>query len=363
MSIAGWILTFVGLQASNVYGHGHSALQSDISSHGHFHGGTAASVYIPSFISIWSLNLQNYLNQYVFTRSNSYNSIISTIIIQLVPLMAILFLTSLNFNLNSPLINKILIPFAFGTLLGDILLHLLPECVNDNMEMNSIGIFVGILLFTSIDKIIKILTNSNDLSHHSHSHAHPHSHSHSHSNSHTLAEKVESKKFNASIILNVITGLLHNITDGITIASSFYSSKQMGIITTVAMIFHETPHQLGDFIMLFSNGLPLRSCLFTQLLNILCSIIGTVIGCYINEVGNIDFLPWGHDSHSHASEHSLMLPVITGGLIYTAMVSILPEFISSSNDTNIIDSRRKKLFDFSLQLCSIILGFTILAIM
>ncbi|CAL9730108.1 zinc transporter Yke4p [Monosporozyma unispora] len=377
-SVCGLLLVSLGVLPSNVVGnqgHSHSHdlhhLESKDHHHGHSHSHISApSPYLPNFVSIWSLALQKYLNEYVFIFSDRYNSILATVIIQLLPFIVILFLTSLKFNLKSPLINKVLIPFAFGTLLSDISLHLLPECnVSEDNSLAGIGIFLGILSFISIDKIVKILTNSNESGH---------SHSHSHSlveEEEVLIEKrkgkkgkgkkvqtkkvipstpVEKKQFNASIILNVITGLLHNITDGIAIASAFYSSKQTGIITTVAMIFHETPHQLGDFVILFSNGMSIRSCLYTQVLTIISCVVGTVIGCYINEVGSSSTLI------DQASASSLMLPMITGGLIYISMVSILPEFMSPGEQSG---SRCKKLFDFILQVSSIIAGFAIIAIM
>ncbi|CAL9735082.1 zinc transporter Yke4p [Monosporozyma servazzii] len=380
-SVGGLLLVSLGVLPSNVAvenGHAdtldhleskmHSHVQSHSHSHAHSHSHVPApSPYLPNFITIWSLTLQKYLNQYVFIFSDRYNAILATVIIQLLPFIVILSLTSLKFNLKSPLINKVLIPFAFGTLLSDILLHLLPECnVSDDNSLAGIGIFLGILSFISVDKIVKILTNSNE-SGHSHSHSHSHAleeHTEKKAkkgkNKKTKTKKEETtvvappKQFNASIILNVITGLLHNVTDGIAIASAFYSSKQTGIITTVAMIFHETPHQLGDFVILLSNGMSIRSSLYTQVFTILSCVVGTMLGCYINEVGASSTLI------DEASASSILLPMITGGLIYISMVSILPEFMSSGDTTG---SRFKKLFDFILQVTSIALGFTIIAIM
>ena len=364
-----------GINHEDPYSHPHSHM------HSNFQINNVISHYLPNSITIWSLPLHNYLKHSIFIWSNRYNSILATLIIQLLPFFIISLLVKLNFNLNSSIIKLLLVPFAFGTLLSDILLHLLPECNitnfpsssitapnnNNNNNINgnsSIGIFVGILLFVSIDQVVRIF--SLDDSHSKDrgvegSNNNTSSNSHSHSHILISSEKNQSsnyKQLNASIMLNFLFGLLHNNTDGIAVSSSFYSSKEVGITTVVTMLFHETPHQLSDFVILVSKGMSIKSCLLTHLFTILSSLIGTIFGCYINEVGSSS----SSSSSSSSISASLLLPMITGGLIYISMVSILPEFITETQEDK-QGSKMKRLFKFILQISSIIIGFITIAIM
>jgi zinc transporter 7 len=53
-------------------------------------------------------------------------------------------------------------------------------------------------------------------------------------------------------IISMVGDFIHNFTDGLSIGVSFVANYKMGVITTLAMFFHELPHEVGDFALLFS---------------------------------------------------------------------------------------------------------------
>ncbi len=136
-----------------------------------------------------------------------------------------------------------LVSFAAGALLGSAFLHLLPEIIEkDGFNPNiAFFIFLGILLFFILEKII----------HWRHCHkCYP-----------------EPQPFHSHLqpfaYTNLIGDGLHNLIDGMMIASSFLISIPLGITTTLAVIFHEIPQEMGDFGILVKAGFsPLRALLF-----------------------------------------------------------------------------------------------------
>ena len=140
---------------------------------------------------------------------------------------------------------------------------------------------------------------------HSHDHDHHHGHAHSHGNAQIAGEEKSAvsatssgatpdgsaeglrqrggkdvavtassvaapeKEVNPSAklggYLNIIADFTHNITDGLAIASSFYASPTVGATTTVAIFFHEVPHEVGDFALLIQNGFSKRAAIGAEL--------------------------------------------------------------------------------------------------
>jgi len=60
---------------------------------------------------------------------------------------------------------------------------------------------------------------------------------------------VEKQEINPSLklsaYLNLFGDFTHNITDGLAMAASFYSSPALGAVTTIATFCHEIPHEVG----------------------------------------------------------------------------------------------------------------------
>lgn len=185
-----------------------------------------------------------------------------------------------------------LVSLSAGALLGDAFLHLLPEAV-ENME-NSMaiwfGVLAGIILFFSLEKII----------HWRHCHE-PTCESHPH----TLG------------VMNLVGDGLHNLIDGMIIAGSFLVDVRLGVITTIAVISHEIPQEIGDFGVLIHAGYKAKKALlfnfFSGLFSILGALIVVLIGVYSENFINF------------------IIPITAGGFIYIASSDLIPELKKDTN--------------------------------
>lgn len=305
----------------------------------------------------------HHLQTYIFPFDARYNSMLATLIIQLMPCIVIQLIPGLKDGEQSPILS-ILVAFALGTLLGDVLLHLIPEIFDsivDNVNPHidglilSSAIFAGFLLFMFLDKSIRIFSQDGGGIH---SHGHGHSHSHT-----ELPEKEKGKEKERALehqestspLLNITTGFIHNATDGIALASSFYTSKHVGVTTTAAVIFHEIPHELGDFAILLASGFTFPQALKSQLVTSLGALMGTAIGCALNE------MPVAHVHHKETSNgvaaSQLLLPITAGGFLYLSTVGVVPQLLQSSSSYK---NKAQEFKNWFAQLTAILTGFSLM---
>lgn len=179
-----------------------------------------------------------------------------------------------------------LVSLSAGTLLGDAFLHLLPEAV-EGMENSMFvwsGVLAGIILFFSLEKII----------HWRHCHE-PNCQNHPR----TLG------------IMNLVGDGLHNLIDGMIIAGSFLVDVRLGVITTIAVISHEIPQEIGDFGVLIHAGFKSKKALWFNFISgsfsVLGAIIAIIIGAYFDNFINF------------------IIPITAGGFIYIASSDLIPE--------------------------------------
>ena len=185
-----------------------------------------------------------------------------------------------------------LVSFSAGTLMGDAFLHLIPgafESLEDPMKI-SFSILGGILIFFLIEKLI----------HWRHCHEEPCVH-HPHPFSYVI----------------LVGDSIHNFIDGIIIGASFLTSIQLGIATTIAVIFHEIPQEIGDFASLVYAGFSRAKALFFNFITALSAVLGAVIILLINF--NPDILT------------SFLVPFAAGGFIYIAGTDLIPELHKHKN--------------------------------
>jgi zinc transporter 7 len=110
----------------------------------------------------------------------------------------------------------------------------------------------------------------------------------------TKEEEEKKKRYTSYAILTLIGDFLHNFTDGLSIGVAYVASKKitliinffsidykMGVITTMAMLFHEIPHEVGDFAILFQLNYGVCKILAFQLLTATGAMIGTTMGSII----------------------------------------------------------------------------------
>lgn len=308
----------------------------------------------------------------LFPGSPAVNALLATLYISGPPNF-LLALCPPNIDPNSL---SVMVAFAVGGLLGDTLFHLLPEIFLGEEEHGSVkfvmvepnknlllgaAILAGLLTFVAMDKCLRIATGGEGG--HDHSHGHGHSHGavqHSAITSalekddkdgSTLrarkpatdaAAKAEAKEPNASVklggYLNLIADFTHNITDGLALSSSFYASPTIGATTTVAVFFHEIPHEVGDFALLIQSGFSKKAAMGAQFVTAIGAFLGTCIGIAIQEFG-------GNSASSGGAEvgllgtslqwGDLLLPFTAGTFLYVGTVAVIPELLETGSDKSI----------------------------
>jgi zinc and cadmium transporter len=178
----------------------------------------------------------------------------------------------------------VLISFSAGALLGDVFFHLIPELQEVGYTTMVGGwILAGILLFFVLERLI--------LWHHSHT------------------EHDES--VHAASYLVILGDGMHNFIDGLVIAAGFLVSVPVGVATTIAVIAHEVPHELGNFAILIHGGWSRGKALWYNFLSALPAIVGAVVALLL-----ADLVPL----ISH-----LLLAFGVASFIYIAMSDIIPE--------------------------------------
>ena len=150
-----------------------------------------------------------------------------------------------------------------------------------------------------------------------------------------IPAKEPSHSIRLSAYLNLIADFTHNITDGLALSSSFYASPTLGATTTVAVFFHEIPHEVGDFALLIQSGFTKRKAMGAQFITALGAFLGTCLGIAIQELGKSEIgekssglsdkgffntgLGWG----------DMLLPFTAGTFLYVGTVAVIPELLET----------------------------------
>jgi zinc and cadmium transporter len=211
-------------------------------------------------------------------------SIVSVLIVSLISLTGIFTL-----GLSVERLRKILIyliSFSAGALFGDAFIHLLPEIIEDGGFgiMSAIYILVGILMFFILEKVI----------HWQHCHM-PITKHHVHSFAY----------------MNLVGDSLHNFIDGLIIAGSYIASMPAGIATTIAVLLHEIPQEIGDFGVLIHGGFSKGKAILMNFITALTAVLGVVVAIILaNFVSNIQ---------------QVLIPLAIGGFLYIAGSDLIPE--------------------------------------
>lgn len=116
--------------------------------------------------------------------------------------------------------------------------------------------------------------------------------------------------------LNLAADFTHNFTDGLAIGASFIAGNTAGIISTVTILLHEVPHEIGDFAILVQSGYSKRKAMCMQLVTAVGCLSGTLCSLIADGVSS--------------SANLWVLPFTAGGFIYIATVSVIPELLENT---------------------------------
>lgn len=260
----------------------------------------------------------------------------STLLISAVPFLILFFVPLDNTDQQQPLL-KILLAFASGGLLGDAFLHLIPHAAmavegghthsHDHEHHGhdmSVGLWVlaGIVSFLVVEKSVRIAKGG-----HGHTHSKP-SEAKSTAEGKEATKKEKSgkqkkdsvtkkepvKEVKVAGYLNLAADFSHNFTDGLAIGSSYLAGPTVGFITTITILLHEVPHEIGDFAILLQSGVSRRNAMLLQLTTALGAVAGTAISLFAQNSTGALATQW-------------ILPFTAGGFIYIALVSVIPELL------------------------------------
>jgi len=191
--------------------------------------------------------------------------------------------------LKRNLLNKsifILVSLAVGTLLGDVFIHIIPEAYEkiSNSTLISFLIIGGILIFFVLEKVL---------------HWHHHTLEHAEEHHHPIGKMI------------LLGDGVHNFIDGLIIATSYMISIEIGVATTMAVILHEIPQEIGNFGVLIHAGYKTKKALWYNFLSALTAVAGAATALLFGNITE-QFALW-------------LLPLTAGGFIYIALSDLVPE--------------------------------------
>jgi zinc transporter 7 len=232
-----------------------------------------------------------------------------------------------------------------------------------------LGIFIGFASFFFMEKTLRVL-GGNDGNDGNASHSHSHSvdqpeaghatgvnisgavHGNLRERNNTKPDtKSETRQEHAkassgpsklSAYLNLFGDFVHNITDGLAMAASFYASPLIGATTTLACFAHEIPHEIADYSILVRSGFSKRQAMQSQFVTAIGAFIGTFIGIAVH---NVSSTGTPHTSRNLASGvrqdangilgttailSDMVIPFVAGGFLYIGAVAVLPTLLEES---------------------------------
>jgi zinc and cadmium transporter len=185
-----------------------------------------------------------------------------------------------------------LVSYAIGALLGAAFLEILPEALKltSSIPMVSGAVLAGILIFFTLEKLLLWRH-----CHHDHCEAH---------------EPVEPGAHGRSGTMIMVGDTFHNFVDGIIIAAAFLADVNLGIVTALAIIAHEIPQEVGDFMILLHSGYTKAQALLVNLVSSLATLLGGVLAYYALQ--------------SMQSIVPTLLALAAASMIYVAVADLIP---------------------------------------
>ncbi|KAG1775291.1 ZIP-like iron-zinc transporter [Suillus placidus] len=320
---------------------------------------------------------------WLFPFGPGWNSVLGTFYISSVPNFILAFIPA---EIHPDTLNT-MTAFATGGLLSDVFLHLVPHAFMGEHQdpgahfvmveekrniLIGLGIFVGFATFFVMEKSLRVLGGEEG-------HAHSHDHSHTHSKAAAIsADSAQASGASTSLspdglrsrrlgkqnevdhqehseqahaatapsklsaYLNLFGDFVHNITDGLAMAASFYSSPLIGATTTLACFAHEIPHEIADYSILVRSGFTKKQAMQSQFLTAIGAFVGTFMGIAIHNLSASGTITESLDLAAGVRQDAsgilgttvqpadLVIPFVAGGFMYIGAVAVLPTLLAES---------------------------------
>jgi len=225
--------------------------------------------------------------------SNSSYILLSTLVVSLFSLSGIYALSLSENTLHRILF--VIVGFSAGSILGAVYFDLLPEAV-ELLEADSAFVYValGFVLFFILERFIYWY----------------HGHGHVEEIEHLPARpgRANTREF---AYLNLVGDAIHNFIDGLLISASFFAGVTVGVATTIAVIFHELPQEMGDYGLLLYGGFDRKRALALNFAAALTVVLGGVAAIFIVEA--VEALS------------GVLIAIAAGGFTYLGASELIPE--------------------------------------
>lgn len=216
-----------------------------------------------------------------------------------------------------------LVSYAIGALLAAVFLEILPNAfqVAPSVEAMTGTVLFGILLFFSLEKLVLWRHCHGD---HCEAHA-MHDEAHCPDNKPTSGIKFTPVKHHAPSInhqhqhhhddgrsgmMIMIGDTFHNFVDGILIAAAFMVDVQVGLVTAIAIIAHEIPQEIGDFLILLHSGYSKKQALLFNLFSSIATMVGGLIAYFALQTVQ-SWVPY-------------ILSIAAASMLYVAVADLIP---------------------------------------
>jgi len=182
-----------------------------------------------------------------------------------------------------------LVSYAIGALLGAVFLDILPEAMEVGSSAAAVSgtVLAGILLFFTLEKLL--------LWRHCH---------------HDDCEVHEPDAHGRSGTMIMVGDTFHNFVDGVITAAAFLVDINLGIVTALAIIAHEIPQEVGDFLILLHSGYSKAQAFFINVLSSLAMLAGGVLAYFF-----LQFVQ---------SVVPTLLALAASSMIYVAVADLIP---------------------------------------
>ena len=217
--------------------------------------------------------------------------------ISVVSLLSVVAFLPLSYFFKHKKVIKLLVAFAAGSLIGDVFLHMIPEMAENHFTAShSLAIIAGIIGLFIFEQIFHWRHCHNEFS--------------------------DRHKHSSVAVSSLTADFFHNFIDGVLIASAFFVDTELGIATTLAVVFHELPQEIGDFAILINANMKKRKAIFLNFLTSLSAFVGAVLFLLFSEI--------------LLELTGYIIAFGAGAFLYLAIADLLPEIKHENCDSGII---------------------------